>query len=98
VISGIPSSWSSTTKKRFGPPTTLSISVGRRSACGEIVAEGTLCDIERAKFFDWQLSFGTRAYCHPKTTCPAAADGWLTVVGARENNLKKIVSHFLSAA
>ena len=52
----------------------LDLGPGAGPRGGEIVAEGTLGDIERAKnSLTGRLPFGTRAHCHPKTTRPAAA-------------------------
>jgi excinuclease ABC subunit A len=58
---------------------------------GEIVAEGTLCDIERAKnSLTGNYLSGRARIAIPKQRVQPRPDGWLTVVGARENNLKKI--------
>ncbi len=58
---------------------------------GEIVAIGTLADILAAprsltgKYLRGELQIPV-----PKTRRPAGKRGWLTIVGARENNLKNI--------
>ena len=58
---------------------------------GEIVAEGTLDDIERAKnSLTGDYLSGRARIAIPKQRVQPRPDGWLTVVGARENNLKKI--------
>jgi excinuclease ABC subunit A len=58
---------------------------------GEIVAEGTLGDIERAKnSLTGNYLSGRARIAIPKQRVQPRPDGWLTVVGARENNLKKI--------
>jgi excinuclease ABC subunit A len=58
---------------------------------GEIVAEGTLCDIERAKnSLTGNYLSGRARIAIPKQRVQPRPDGWLTVIGARENNLKKI--------
>jgi excinuclease ABC subunit A len=58
---------------------------------GEIVAEGTLGDIERAKnSLTGNYLSGRARIAIPKQRVQPRPDGWLTVVGAAENNLKKI--------
>ena len=58
---------------------------------GEIVAEGTLGDIERAKnSLTGNYLSGRARIAIPKQRVQPRPDGWLTVVGAGENNLKKI--------
>src|SRR6201993_3276866 len=58
---------------------------------GEIVAEGTLDDIVRAKnSLTGDYLSGRARIAIPKQRAQPRPDGWLTVVGATENNLKKI--------
>ena len=58
---------------------------------GEIVAEGILGDIERAKnSLTGSYLSGRARIAIPKQRIQPRPDGWLTVVGASENNLKKI--------
>ncbi|MEP6586142.1 MAG: excinuclease ABC subunit UvrA, partial [Candidatus Udaeobacter sp.] len=58
---------------------------------GEIVAEGTLGDIERAKnSLTGNYLSGRARIAIPKQRVQPRPDGWITVVGADENNLKKI--------
>jgi excinuclease ABC subunit A len=58
---------------------------------GEIVAEGTLGDIERAKnSLTGNYLSGRARIAVPKQRAQPRPDDWLTVVGASENNLKKI--------
>ncbi len=58
---------------------------------GEIVAEGTLGDIARAKnSLTANYLSGRARIAIPKQRVQPRPDGWLTVVGAGENNLKKI--------
>src|SRR5438445_1745684 len=58
---------------------------------GEIVAEGTLGDIERAKnSLTGDYLSGRARIAIPKQRVQPRPDGWLTVVGASENNLKTI--------
>ncbi len=58
---------------------------------GEIVAEGTFDDIVRAKNSLTGDYLSRRArIAIPKQRTQPRPDGWLTVVGANENNLKKI--------
>src|SRR5882672_1100197 len=58
---------------------------------GEIVAEGTLGDIERAKnSLTGNYLSGRARIAIPRQRVQPRPDGWLTVVGAGENNLKKI--------
>jgi excinuclease ABC subunit A len=58
---------------------------------GEIVAEGTLDDIVRAKnSLTGDYLSGRARIPVPKQRAQPRPDGWLTVVGATENNLKKI--------
>jgi excinuclease ABC subunit A len=58
---------------------------------GEIVAEGTLNDIARAKnSLTGDYLSGRARIAIPKQRAQPRPDGWLTVVGATENNLKKI--------
>ena len=58
---------------------------------GEIVAEGTLDDIARAKnSLTGDYLSGRARIAIPKQRAQPRPDGWLTVVGATENNLKKI--------
>src|SRR5437899_2784822 len=58
---------------------------------GEIVAEGTLDDIARAKnSLTGDYLSGRARIAIPKQRVQPRPDGWLTVVGAGENNLKKI--------
>jgi excinuclease ABC subunit A len=58
---------------------------------GEIVAEGTLDDIARAKnSLTGDYLSGRARIRIPKQRVPPRPDAWLTVVGARENNLKII--------
>jgi excinuclease ABC subunit A len=58
---------------------------------GEVVAEGTLDDIARAKnSLTGDYLSGRARIAVPKQRAQPRPDGWLTVVGASENNLKKI--------
>src|SRR5690242_19332752 len=58
---------------------------------GEIVAQGKLNDILRAKnSLTADYLSGRARIPIPKQRIPPRPDGWLTVVGATENNLKKI--------
>jgi excinuclease ABC subunit A len=58
---------------------------------GEIVAQGNLADILRAKnSLTGDYLSGRARIAIPKHRVPPRPDGWLTVVGASENNLKKI--------
>ena len=58
---------------------------------GEIVAQGKLSDILRAKnSLTGDYLSGRARIPIPKQRIQPRADGWLTVVGATENNLKKI--------
>ena len=58
---------------------------------GEIVAEGTLDDIARAKnSLTGDYLSGRAHIAVPKQRAQPRPDGWLTVVGASENNLKTI--------
>jgi excinuclease ABC subunit A len=58
---------------------------------GEIVAQGKLNDILRAKnSLTGDYLSGRARITIPKQRVQPRSDGWLTVVGATENNLKKI--------
>jgi excinuclease ABC subunit A len=58
---------------------------------GDIVAEGTLDDIARAKnSLTGDYISGRARIAVPKQRVQPRPDDWLTVVGASENNLKKI--------
>src|SRR3989475_44783 len=58
---------------------------------GEIVAQGNLNDILRAKnSLTGDYLSGRARIAIPKQRVQPRSDGWLTVVGATENNLKKI--------
>ena len=58
---------------------------------GEIVAEGTLEDVTRAKnSLTGDYLSGRARIAVPKQRAQPRPDSWLTVVGAIENNLKKI--------
>ena len=58
---------------------------------GEIVAEGKLNDILRAKnSLTGDYLSGRARIAIPRQRVQPRSDGWLTVVGATENNLKKI--------
>src|SRR5256886_9362625 len=58
---------------------------------GEIVAQGKLNDIARAKnSLTGDYLSGRARIAIPKQRVQPRPDGWLTVVGARENNLKTI--------
>jgi excinuclease ABC subunit A len=58
---------------------------------GEIVAEGTLDDIARAKnSLTGDYLSGRAHIAVPKQRAQPRPDGWLTVVGASENNLKRV--------
>ena len=62
---------------------------------GEIVAEGTLDDIARAKnSLTGDYLSGRARIAIPKQRVQPRPDGWLTVVGANENNLKTINASF----
>ena len=69
----------------------LDLGPGAGPRGGEIVAEGTLGDIERAKnSLTGNYLSGRARIAIPKQRVQPRPDGWLTVVGAGENNLKKI--------
>ena len=69
----------------------LDLGPGAGPRGGEIVAEGTLDDIERAKnSLTGNYLSGRARIAIPKQRVQPRPDGWLTVVGASENNLKKI--------
>ncbi|HJY54597.1 MAG TPA: excinuclease ABC subunit UvrA, partial [Candidatus Udaeobacter sp.] len=58
---------------------------------GEVVAQGTLDDILRAKSsLTGDYLSGRARIAIPKQRAQPRPDGWLTVVGASENNLRKI--------
>ena len=62
---------------------------------GEIVAQGKLNDILRAKnSLTGDYLSGRARIAIPKQRVQPRSDGWLTVVGATENNLKKIDASF----
>jgi excinuclease ABC subunit A len=71
---------------------------------GEIVAQGTLEEIAAApqsltgRYLSGQLRIRIPAKRNPPLTPRAlvagASDGWLSVIGAQANNLKKIDAHF----
>ncbi|HEY6154019.1 MAG TPA: excinuclease ABC subunit UvrA, partial [Candidatus Udaeobacter sp.] len=69
----------------------LDLGPGAGPRGGEIVAEGTLDDIERAKnSLTGDYLSGRARIAVPKQRAQPRPDGWLTVVGANENNLKQI--------
>ena len=69
----------------------LDLGPGAGPRGGEIVAEGTLDDIARAKnSLTGNYLSGRARIAIPKQRVQPRPDGWLTVVGASENNLKKI--------
>ena len=69
----------------------LDLGPGAGPRGGEIVAEGTLDDIARAKnSLTGDYLSGRARIAIPKQRVQPRPDGWLTVVGASENNLKKI--------
>src|SRR5207244_5929344 len=69
----------------------LDLGPGAGPRGGEIVAEGTLDDIARAKnSLTGDYLSGRARIAIPKQRVQPRPDGWLTVVGARENNLKTI--------
>jgi excinuclease ABC subunit A len=69
----------------------LDLGPGAGPRGGEIVAEGTLGDIERAKnSLTGNYLSGRARIAIPKQRVQPRPDGWLTVFGAGENNLKKI--------
>lgn len=69
----------------------LDLGPGAGPRGGEIVAEGTLDDIARAKNSLTGDYLSRRAHIGiPKQRVQPRADGWLTVLGANENNLKTI--------
>jgi excinuclease ABC subunit A len=69
----------------------LDLGPGAGPRGGEIVAEGTLGDIECAKnSLTGNYLSGRARIAIPKQRFQPRPDGWLTVVGAGENNLKKI--------
>ena len=69
----------------------LDLGPGAGPRGGEIVAEGTLDDIMRGKNSLTGDYLSRRAHIAvPKQRAQPRPDGWLTVVGASENNLKKI--------
>jgi excinuclease ABC subunit A len=62
---------------------------------GEVVAQGTLDDILRAKSsLTGDYLSGRARIAIPKQRAQPRPDGWLTVVGASENNLRKIDAPF----
>jgi excinuclease ABC subunit A len=62
---------------------------------GEVVAQGTLDDILRAKSsLTGDYLSGRVRIAIPKQRAQPRPDGWLTVVGASENNLRKIDAPF----
>jgi excinuclease ABC subunit A len=62
---------------------------------GEIVAQGKLNDILRAKnSLTGDYLSGRARIAIPRQRVQPRSDGWLTVVGATENNLKKIDASF----
>jgi excinuclease ABC subunit A len=73
----------------------LDLGPGAGPRGGEIVAEGTLDDIERAKnSLTGDYLSGRARIAVPKQRAQPRPDGWLTIVGASENNLKKIDASF----
>ena len=69
----------------------LDLGPGAGPRGGEIVAEGTLDDITHAKnSLTGDYLSGRARIAVPKQRVQPRPDGWLTVVGASENNLKKI--------
>jgi excinuclease ABC subunit A len=69
----------------------LDLGPGAGPRGGEIVAEGTLDDIARAKnSLTGDYLSGRARIAIPKQRAQPRPDGWLTIVGASENNLKKI--------
>jgi excinuclease ABC subunit A len=69
----------------------LDLGPGAGPRGGEIVAEGTLDDIARAKnSLTGDYLSGRARIGVPKQRVQPRPDGWLTVVGASENNLKTI--------
>jgi excinuclease ABC subunit A len=69
----------------------LDLGPGAGPRGGEIVAEGTLDDIARAKnSLTGDYLSGRARIAVPKQRAQPRPDGWLTVVGAGENNLKAI--------
>src|SRR4029078_11583014 len=69
----------------------LDLGPGAGPRGGEIVAEAPLGDIERAKNSLTGIYLSGRArIAIPKQRVQPRPDGWLTVKGASENNLKKI--------
>jgi excinuclease ABC subunit A len=69
----------------------LDLGPGAGPRGGEIVAEGTLDDISRAKnSLTGDYLSGRAHIAIPKQRTPPRPDGWLTVIGANENNLKQI--------
>src|SRR5689334_20697140 len=78
----------------------LDLGPGAGPRGGEVVAEGTLEEILRAKDSPTASYLAGRSKiaiprCRtaPRTP-PGASEGWLTIVGARENNLKNITVGF----
>src|SRR5512133_953613 len=69
----------------------LDLGPGAGPRGGEIVAEGTLDDIARAKnSLTGDYLSGRAHIAVPKQRTQPRPDGWVTIVGASENNLKKI--------
>ncbi|PYI79799.1 MAG: excinuclease ABC subunit UvrA, partial [Verrucomicrobia bacterium] len=69
----------------------LDLGPGAGPRGGKIVAEGTLDDIARAKnSLTGDYLSGRARIAIPKQRAQPRPDGWLTVVGASANNLKKI--------
>src|SRR2546423_1566578 len=69
----------------------LDLGPGAGPRGGEIVAEGTLPDIARAKnSLTGDYLSGRARIAIPKQRAQPRPDGWVTIVGASENNLKKI--------
>src|SRR6188472_3319991 len=73
----------------------LDLGPGAGPRGGEIVAEGTLEDVASAKnSLTGNYLSGRARIAVPKQRTQPRPDGWLTVVGASENNLKTIDASF----
>ncbi|HEY3601454.1 MAG TPA: excinuclease ABC subunit UvrA [Chthoniobacterales bacterium] len=78
----------------------LDLGPGAGPRGGEVVAKGTLEEILRAKdsptasYLAGRSRIAIPRYRTAPRTPPGASEGWLTIVGARENNLKDVTVGF----
>ena len=78
----------------------LDLGPGAGPRGGEVVAKGTLEEILRAKdsptasYLAGRSRIAVPRYRTAPRTPPGASEGWLTIVGARENNLKNVTVGF----